>query len=179
MIVAARSGHTNIPTETIPKKGYPMRQNLTVLSLAVVGAFIAGLAASPLAQHVIADAHAQQAPLAPAVIDLTAITHAMLPATPYPELRSKALVITDNATLNLQSGNVDKHIHSKSDEIQYIVEGSGSMWLGGELKEFKPGTLIIIPKGTPHAGAVVTSGPVKAIAIKIPPQGKDDITFVH
>jgi mannose-6-phosphate isomerase-like protein (cupin superfamily) len=52
------------------------------------------------------------------------------------------------------------------------------MWLGGERREFKPGTLIIIPKGTVHAGTIVTSGPVKAIAIKIPPQPKDDTIFV-
>ncbi len=156
-----------------------MRQKITLVSLAVVGAFAAGIVASPLLQHLVPDAHAQQAPLVATVIDPNAINHAALPATPYPELRSKTLVNTDNATINLQSGNVDKHIHSKTDEIQYIVEGSGSMWLGGELKEFKPGSLIIIPKGTPHAGAVVTAGPVKAIAIKIPPQAKDDITFVH
>jgi mannose-6-phosphate isomerase-like protein (cupin superfamily) len=53
------------------------------------------------------------------------------------------------------------------------------MWLGGERKEFKPGTLIIIPKGTAHDGTLVTSGPVKAIAIKMPPQAKDDVTFVN
>lgn len=156
-----------------------MRQHLTILSCAVVGAFVAGIAAAPLAHRLIPAAHAEQAPLVATVIDLNAITHTALPATPYPELRSKTLVNTDNATINLQSGNVDKHIHAKTDEIQYIIEGSGSMWLGGELKEFKPGTLLIIPKGTPHAGAVVTNGPVKAIAIKIPPQAKDDIVFVH
>ncbi|MFJ9453163.1 MULTISPECIES: cupin domain-containing protein [unclassified Herbaspirillum] len=156
-----------------------MRQKNTLIAFAIVGAFAAGIAASPLLQHLVPAAHAQQAPLVATVIDLNAINHAALPATPYPELRSKTLVNTDNATINLQSGNVDKHIHSKTDEIQYIVEGTGSMWLGGELKEFKPGSLIIIPKGTPHAGAVVTAGPVKAIAIKIPPQAKDDITFVH
>ncbi len=156
-----------------------MRHQITIFSFAIVAAFAAGIAISPLAQRLVSDAHAEQAPLVAAVIDLTAITHAMLPATPYPELRSKTLVNTDNATINLQSGNVDKHIHANTDEIQYIVEGSGSMWLGNELKEFKPGTLIIIPKGTPHAGAVVTSGPVKAIAIKIPPQAKGDIVFVH
>jgi uncharacterized protein (DUF2267 family)/mannose-6-phosphate isomerase-like protein (cupin superfamily) len=72
-----------------------------------------------------------------------------------------------------------KHIHPKTDEIQYIIEGSGAMWLGGERKEVKPGTLIIIPKGTAHGGTLVTSGPVKAIAIKIPPQAKDDVTFAN
>jgi len=53
------------------------------------------------------------------------------------------------------------------------------MWVGNERKEFKPGTLLIIPKGTAHGGSVVTSGPVKALAIKIPPQPKDDTVFVN
>jgi len=94
-------------------------------------------------------------------------------------MNGRPLVTTDNATVAIQSGNVAKHIHPKTDEIQYIIEGSGAMWLGGERKEFKPGTLIIIPKGTAHGGTVVASGPVKAIAIKIPPQPKDDVEFVN
>jgi mannose-6-phosphate isomerase-like protein (cupin superfamily) len=77
------------------------------------------------------------------------------------------------------SGNVARHIHPKTDEIQYIIEGSGSMWLGTERKEFKAGTLIINPKGTPHAGTIVTNGPVKTIAIKMPPQPRDDVAFVN
>lgn len=81
---------------------------------------------------------------------------------------------TDNATIAIQSGNVKKHMHPKTDEIQYIIEGSGAMWVGNERKEFKPGTLIVIPKGTAHAGTIVGSGPVKALAIKIPPQPPDD-----
>jgi mannose-6-phosphate isomerase-like protein (cupin superfamily) len=69
-------------------------------------------------------------------------------------------------------------MHPKTDEIQYIIEGSGAMWLGNERKEFKPGTLLIIPKGTAHAGTIVSSGPVKALAIKIPPQPADDTVFL-
>ena len=61
---------------------------------------------------------------------------------------------------------------------QYIIEGSGSMWLGNERKDFKAGSLIIIPKGTAHAGTIVASGPVKAIAIKIPPQPANDTVLV-
>jgi mannose-6-phosphate isomerase-like protein (cupin superfamily) len=147
-------------------------------AFALAATFAAGLIASPLAQHILPDAHAQSAPLAPMVIDLMALRHADLPTTPNPELNAKSFVVTDNATIGIQSGNVAKHIHAKTDEIQYIIEGSGSMWLGGERKEFKPGTLLIIPKGTAHAGTVVTSGPVKALAIKIPPQPKDDTIFV-
>jgi len=93
-------------------------------------------------------------------------------------LHSKTLIVTDNATLAIQTGNVGKHIHRNADEIQFIIEGSGSMWLGSERKDFKPGTLLIIPRGTPHQVQIVSSGPVKSIAIKIPPQAPDDTVFV-
>lgn len=157
-----------------------MRYNTATFTTAIAAAFAAGLALSPVARHVIADAHAQAQPaaLTPMVIDLAALKHADLPTTSNPEMNTRMLVTTSNATVQIQSGNVKKHIHPKTDEIQYIVEGTGSMWLGNERKEFKPGTLIIIPKGTAHAGSMVTNGPVKAIAIKIPPQPADDTVFV-
>ncbi len=155
-----------------------MRHQKTFFTLAIAAAFAVGIAVSPALQHVLPDAHAQAMPLTAAMIDLSALKHGDLPTTANKEMNNRPLVVTDNATIAIQSGNVLKHIHPKTDEIQYIIEGSGSMWLGGERKEFKPGTLIIIPKGTPHAGTIVTSGPVKAIAIKIPPQAKDDVVFV-
>ena len=155
-----------------------MKVSKTVFTVALTSAFAMGLAVSPVARHMIADAHAQAVPLAPMMIDLTALKHADLPTTANKDMNNRPLVVTDNATIAIQSGNVLKHIHPKTDEIQYIIEGSGAMWLGGERREFKPGTLIIIPKGTPHAGTVVASGPVKAIAMKIPPQAKDDVVFV-
>lgn len=156
-----------------------MRHTTTTLSFAVVGAFVAGALAAPLALQSIREARAAAAPLQPAMIDLMAIKHADLPTTSNPEMNAKALVVTDNATIGIQSGNVAKHNHPNTDEIQYIVEGSGAMWLGNERKEFKPGTLIVIPKGTAHGGTLVTSGPVKAIAIKIPPQGPNDTVFMN
>jgi mannose-6-phosphate isomerase-like protein (cupin superfamily) len=148
------------------------------IALAVALAFVAGLLVSPMTRLAPPAAHSQSASLTPMMIDLAAIKHAELPTTGNPQMNVKMLVITDNATVSIQSGNVAKHIHPKTDEIQYIIEGSGAMWLGSERKEFKPGTLIIIPKGTPHAGTIVASGPVKAIAIKIPPQPPDDTKFV-
>ena len=156
-----------------------MRYNTTTLTVAITGAFAAGLVLSPLARHAVSDARAQATSLAPAMIDLGSMKHGDIPTTPNHEMNSKLLVNTDNATVAIQSGNVAKHIHPQTDEIQFIIEGSGSMWLGTERKEFKPGTLIVIPKGTPHAGTIVTNGPVKAIAIKIPPQPRDDVVFLN
>jgi mannose-6-phosphate isomerase-like protein (cupin superfamily) len=161
------------------KRRHHMRFNMTAFSGSIALAFFAGLVVSPLARHAISEAHAQSAPLAPQMIDLMALKHGDLPTTPNAEMNARGLVTTDNATIGIQSGNVAKHLHPQTDEIQYIIEGSGAMWLGGERKEFKPGTLIIIPKGTAHGGTLVTSGPVKAIAIKIPPQPKDDVQFLN
>jgi len=156
-----------------------MRLKPSTFGLAILGAFYAGFIAAPLLQQGIAAAHAQSSPLVASVVDLAGMKHGDLPATPNPEMNAKGLVVTDNATVGIQSGNVAKHMHPKTDEIQYIIEGSGAMWLGNERKEFKPGSLIIIPKGTAHGGTIVSSGPVKAIAIKIPPQPKDDVVFVN
>lgn len=155
-----------------------MRCNTTVFGFSIAVAFVAGVVVSPWASRAIGDAHAEAAPLAPAMIDLMALKHGDLPTTGNPEMNAKGLVVTDGATIGIQSGNVAKHMHPMTNEIQYIIEGSGAMWLGGERKEFKPGTLIIIPKGTAHGGTLVTSGPVKAIAIKIPPQPKDDVVLL-
>ena len=156
-----------------------MRITPTQFALGLCAAFVAGLAAAPAGHELWPSAHAQPAGLTPAMIDLAGMKHADLPTTPNPEMNAKALVVTANATIGIQSGNVNKHMHPKTDEIQYIIEGSGAMWLGNERHEFKPGTLIVIPKGTAHGGTLVTSGPVKAIAIKIPPQPADDVVFLN
>ncbi len=156
-----------------------MRKSSLTLAVSASAAFAAGILLSPLVRHAVSDAHAQTSAVAPAMIDLMSIRHGDLPTTSNPEMNTRMLVATDNATIQLQSGNVAKHIHPKTDEIQYIIEGSGAMWLGNERKEFKPGTIIIIPKGTAHGGTIVASGPVKALAIKIPKQPPDDTQFVN
>ena len=142
-------------------------------------AFAAGAAVSPLAQQLLPSARAADAPLTPMIIDIAALTDADLGATSNPDLRAKGLVTTSNATLAVQMGNVAKHFHANADEIQYIVEGTGTAWLGDQKREIRPGMLLIIPKGTPHAGTEATSGRFKALAIKIPPQDPKDITFVN
>ena len=149
------------------------------LAVPLALAFAAGLAASPLLQRALPDAHAQAAPLAPMVIDIAALKEADLGATANPDMRGRGLVATDQGTIAVQSGNVAKHIHAGSDEIQYIVEGSGTGWLGDRRIELRPGLLLVIPKGTPHGGTEGTGGArIKALAIKLPPQAPTDTKFV-
>jgi mannose-6-phosphate isomerase-like protein (cupin superfamily) len=94
-------------------------------------------------------------------------------------LRSKAFVIQDGMTLAVQAGPVPKHYHANANEIQYYLEGTGTIWLGDKEVQIKPGDLVIIPKGTTHGGTKTDGAPFKAIAIKTPPQAPDDVKLVN
>jgi len=114
-------------------------------------------------------------PLVPTIVHLGQLTDDDIgPPRPGLDLRSRTYVSKPGATVGVQSGNIFKHYHRDADEIQYIVEGSGSFWLGDRQQQVGPGDLIIIPKGTAHAGSLATTGRFKAIAIKTPPQAADD-----
>lgn len=123
-------------------------------------------------------AHAQTPPatLAAQIINVAAMTSEDVgPQVPnMGTLRTKGLVATPNGTIAVQSGNVPKHYHTSADEIQYVISGKGTFWLGSEQREVGPGDLVIIPKGTAHAGSISTSGEFKALAIKLPPQAAGD-----
>jgi len=89
-------------------------------------------------------------------------------------MHSKMFVSADGSTISIQDGNVGKHMHPNTNEIQYILEGTGTIWLGDKEVAVKPGDLVIIPKGTPHGGTKPDGRTLKAIAIKTPPQAPDD-----
>ena len=82
----------------------------------------------------------------------------------------------NGATISVQNGMVPKHLHPNTNEMQFILEGTGTIWLGDKQVTVKPGDLVVIPKGTPHGG---TSHPLKAIAIKTPPQAPDDTKLLN
>jgi len=145
----------------------------TALRTAVVAglAFAAGLGVArlPLA------AGAAAPPLQPAVIDLAAIQSSDLPAPApaTPNLRSKGLVSTDGMTTAVQIGTVFKHFHADANEIQIVLSGSGTEWLGDKQVALKPGTMLIIPMGTPHGGTVDPN--LKIVSFKTPPQAPTDV----
>jgi mannose-6-phosphate isomerase-like protein (cupin superfamily) len=89
-------------------------------------------------------------------------------------MHSKMFVSADGATISIQDGNVGKHMHPNANEIQYILDGSGTIWLGDKEVRVKPGDLVVIPKGTAHGGTKPDGRTIKAIAIKTPPQTPDD-----
>ena len=147
--------------------------------LAVFSAVPVAFACGYLVAHIdLPHAHAQTLPaaLAPLIVNLAAMSdEAIGPQVPnMGTLRTKGLVNTPSGTIAVQSGNVPKHYHNSADEIQYIISGKGVFWLGDEKREVGPGDLIVIPKGTAHAGSIASSGEFKALAIKLPPQAAGD-----
>ena len=94
-------------------------------------------------------------------------------------MRNKLLVAVDGATIAIQDGSPPKHLHADANEIQYILEGKGTIWLGDKEVAVKPGDLVIIPKGTPHGGTKPDGRTIKAIAIKTPPQAPDDTKLLN
>lgn len=94
-------------------------------------------------------------------------------------MRNKVLAVADGMTISIQDGSPPKHMHPNTHEIQYVLEGTGTIWLGDKEVTVKPGDLVIIPKGTPHAGTKPQGRTIKALAIKTPPQAPDDMKLLN
>lgn len=147
-----------------------------VLFLASVGlAFAAGAATSKL----LPSANAAGETITPQLIHVGELTPESLGMPSGTGMRSKGYVSADGMTLAIQLGNAPKHQHPNTNEFQYILEGSGTTWLGDKEVQVKAGDLLIIPKGTTHGGTKTNGAPLKAIAIKTPPQAPDDTKPVN
>ena len=134
-------------------------------------AFLAGAAASRLPLQPQAQAANEMTPMVIHIPDLTGDKLGLPSGT---GLRSKGIVLQDGMTLAVQAGPVPKHFHANANEMQYYLEGTGTIWLGDKEVRVKPGDLVVIPKGTAHGGTKPDGVVFKAIAIKTPPQGPDD-----
>ena len=145
-----------------------MNRTLFVASVAV--AFAAGCGATRL----LAPASAADTMMTAQVLHVPDLNgDALGPASPT-GFRSKLFVAADGMTVSVQDGNVPKHMHPLTHEIQYILEGTGTIWLGDKEVRVKPGDMVVIPKGTAHGGSKPDGRTLKAIAIKTPPQPQGD-----
>jgi mannose-6-phosphate isomerase-like protein (cupin superfamily) len=120
----------------------------------------------------------QDPALAPQIIDLAAMTDADLGPVLAGTLRAKTLLSTVDGSVSIQAGNAPRHMHQNSVEIQYVVSGSGTFWLGDSARQVHAGDLIVIPKGVVHGGSHESGSELKMIAIKLPPQVKGDMQLV-
>ncbi|MBV9565704.1 MAG: cupin domain-containing protein [Bradyrhizobium sp.] len=147
--------------------------NKLTTTLSIAAAFAAGCAVT----HVLRPAIAAET-ITAQVIHTGELEGDALSAPNASGMRNKLLVSVDGATLAIQDGNTPKHLHANANEIQYVLDGTGTIWLGDTEVPVKPGDLVIIPKGTPHGGTKVSGRTLKTIAIKTPPQAPDDIKML-
>jgi mannose-6-phosphate isomerase-like protein (cupin superfamily) len=145
--------------------------NRTATTIAIAAAFAAGCGVT----HLLRPALAAENIMAQ-VIHTGELSDDALGQPNAGGTRSKMFVTADGATISVQNGMVPKHMHPNTNEMQYILEGTGTIWLGDKQVTVKPGDLVVIPKGTAHGG---TSAPLKAIAIKTPPQAPDDTKMLN
>jgi mannose-6-phosphate isomerase-like protein (cupin superfamily) len=143
--------------------------NRTIIGVSLVVAFAAGCGAAHLTRPAIAAES-----IMPQIIHTGDLSGDALGPANAGGMHSKTFVTAEGATISIQDGNVGKHMHPNTNEIQYILEGTGTIWFGDKEVRVKPGDLIVIPKGTAHGGTKPDGRPLKAIAIKIPPQAPDD-----
>ena len=148
--------------------------NRIAATLSIAAAFAAGCAVTQF----VLPALAAENIVAQVIHVPDLVGDALGPASPT-GYRSKTFMSADGSTISVQDGNVVKHMHPNTNEIQYILEGTGTIWLGDKEVAVKAGDLIIIPKGTPHGGSKPDGRPFKAIAIKTPPQAADDTKVLN
>ena len=148
--------------------------NRTILALSVATAFAAGCGVTHLLRPALAAENIMAQVIHTGELNDDALGQPNAGGT-----RSKMFVSADGATVSVQNGMVPKHMHPNTNEMQYILEGTGTIWLGDKQVTVKPGDLVIIPKGTPHAGTKPNGRTIKAIAIKTPPQAPDDTKMLN
>jgi mannose-6-phosphate isomerase-like protein (cupin superfamily) len=98
----------------------------------------------------------------------------------------RSILDRTNAPVQLQSlaeatlhpgGATQRHYHKLSEEIYFILEGSGTMALNDEIRLVVPGDAILIPPGAWHEIKNDTSTPLRFLCCCAPPYAHDDTYF--
>lgn len=77
------------------------------------------------------------------------------------------------ATVNVGKRSPD-HYHAVTEEVYYILEGQGRIYIGGEAADVRPGETIFIPSNTIHAIENTGITPLRFIVVSSPPYDRDD-----
>jgi len=66
------------------------------------------------------------------------------------------------------------HVHDGYDEVYYVLSGSGTITIGDDTHPLHPGTVVIIPAGTPHSLLAEDGRTLEFIIFGTPPMPIDD-----
>src|SRR4051794_10325464 len=148
--------------------------NRIATTLSIAAAFAAGCGVT----HVLRPAYAAET-ITAQIIHTGELEGDAISAANAGGMRNKTFVSVDGATISIQDGSPPKHLHANANEIQYILEGKGTIWLGDKEVAVKPGVLVVTRRGTPQGGTKPDGRTIKAIAIKPPPQAPDDVKLLN
>lgn len=76
------------------------------------------------------------------------------------------------------AGPFRSHVHVTHDEIGYVLEGSGSVTVGGVTRPVKQGDVWVIPANTPHGGQFDTPPQVLFISSPIDDPDNQDRVWI-
>lgn len=66
------------------------------------------------------------------------------------------------------------HVHSGYDEVYYVLSGTGTITLGEQTHELRPGAAVVIPAGVPHSLAAAAGESLEFVIFGTPPLSMDD-----
>jgi mannose-6-phosphate isomerase-like protein (cupin superfamily) len=92
---------------------------------------------------------------------------------PTSSVRKQSLA---EATLR-PGGATQRHHHRETEEIYYIVEGSGEMEIDGERAHVAPGDAILIPPGAWHEICADAAGELRFLCCCAPAYRHEDTFF--
>ena len=111
---------------------------------------------------------------------------AQIPFTTKDGSTIRSLLDRTNAPVQLQSlaeatlalgQATERHYHRLSEEIYYLLEGTGEMELNGERQPVRPGDAILIPPGAWHQITGTSAIPLRFLCACSPPYEHGDTYF--
>lgn len=77
---------------------------------------------------------------------------------------------TQVVVMNIKPGeDIGKEIHTKEDQVLYLVSGKGRVYLDGKESDFNSGDCVLVPAGMEHNFTTVGDEPMKIITTYSPP----------
>lgn len=71
------------------------------------------------------------------------------------------------------------HIHGLSEEVYYVLEGAGVLYLDAVAREIGPGEAHLIPAGVEHKVVAVGPGHLRILCLCAPAYQHDDTTLTE
>jgi mannose-6-phosphate isomerase-like protein (cupin superfamily) len=92
------------------------------------------------------------------------------------ELHHTALQSLAEATLEPDEATT-RHYHRASEEIYFVLKGSGSLEVDGETRTVRPGDAVLIPPGAWHTLENTGTSELRILCACAPPYSHEDTYF--